>query len=77
MIGQPLHTLPRLTINLFSGGKHAGGQVSIQNVLIVPAAATTIDAGLATMYAVYQAATALIFEASEAAAQALMARILP
>jgi len=60
MIGQPLRTLPRLTINLFSGGKHAGGQVSIQDVLIVPAAATTIDAGLATMYAVYQAAAALI-----------------
>ena len=32
--------LPRLTINLFSGGKHAGQQVSIQDVLIVPVAAT-------------------------------------
>ena len=30
-------TLPRLTINLFSGGKHAGGQVPIQDVLVVPA----------------------------------------
>ena len=29
-------TLPRLTINLFSGGKHAGGQVPIQDVLVVP-----------------------------------------
>ena len=28
--------LPRLIINLFSGGKHAGGQVPIQDVLIVP-----------------------------------------
>src|SRR5882762_7212362 len=30
MIGQQTHKLPRLTINLFSGGKHAGGQVAIQ-----------------------------------------------
>ena len=37
MIGQPLRTLPRMTINLFSGGKHAGGQVPIQDVLRRPA----------------------------------------
>ena len=49
-------TLPRMTINLFSGGKHAGGQVCIQDVLVVPAAAKSIDEGLATTYAVYQAA---------------------
>lgn len=49
-------TLPRMTINLFSGGKHAGGQVCIQDVLVVPTAAKTIDEGLATTYAVYQAA---------------------
>ncbi len=30
---------PRLTINLFSGGKHAGQQVSVQDVLIIPMAA--------------------------------------
>src|SRR5688500_16337587 len=45
VIGQPLRTLPRLTVNLFSGGKHAGGQVPIQDVLVVPAAAKTIDEG--------------------------------
>ena len=59
MIGRPLRTLPRLTVNLFSGGKHAGGQVSIQDVLVVPAAARTIDDGLATVYAVYQSAARL------------------
>jgi enolase len=53
-----LGSLPRLTINLFSGGKHAGGQVPIQDVLIVPAA-RTIDDGLAAAYAVYQAAADL------------------
>jgi enolase len=57
--GLPLATLPRTTINLFSGGKHAGGQVPIQDVLVVPAAARTIDDALATTYAVYQAAADL------------------
>ena len=58
----PAPALPRLTINLFSGGKHAGGQVPIQDVLVVPVAARTIDEGLATVYAVYQAAAALCAE---------------
>jgi enolase len=52
--------MPRMTINLFSGGKHAGGQVAIQDVLIVPAAAATIDEGLVMASAVYQAAVRLI-----------------
>src|SRR2546422_4735292 len=38
-----LQTLPRPTINLFSGGKHAGGQAPLQDVLIVPASAPTMD----------------------------------
>jgi enolase len=59
MIGQPLRTLPRLTMNLFSGGKHAGGQVSIQDVLLVPAAAKSIDEGLAVVYDCYQSAAKL------------------
>lgn len=54
-------TLPRLTVNLFSGGKHAGGLgPAIQDVLIVPSAAETIDEGLAVVYAVYQSAVKLI-----------------
>jgi len=52
-------SLPRLTINLFSGGKHAGGQAPIQDVLLVPTA-RTIDEGLATVFAVYQAAAELV-----------------
>jgi enolase len=48
--------LPRPTINLFSGGKHAGGQVEIQDVLIVAPAAATIDAALAIAFDVYAAA---------------------
>ena len=52
--------LPRPTINLFSGGKHAGGQVAIQDVLVVPVAAATIDEGLVATFAVYQAAADLV-----------------
>src|SRR5581483_203896 len=36
LTGRPAGRFPRLTINLFSGGKHAGRQVSNQDVLIVP-----------------------------------------
>jgi enolase len=54
-----LATLPRTTINLFSGGKHAGGQVPIQDVLVVAAAATSMDEALATTVAVFQAAAEL------------------
>ena len=48
--------IPRPTINLFSGGKHAGGQISIQDALVVPLAARTMNEALATTYDVYQAA---------------------
>lgn len=54
--------LPRPAINLFSGGKHAGGQVPLQDVLVVPIAASTMDEALAMTYAVYQAAAAFVGE---------------
>jgi enolase len=50
--------LPRMTINLFSGGKHAGAQVPVQDVLVAPIS-QTIDDGLAATFAVYQAAADL------------------
>jgi enolase len=55
-------TLPRLTVNLFSGGKHAGGQMPIQDILLVPVSATTIDRSLSDIYAVFAAATELTAE---------------
>ena len=58
----PLHTLPRPTINLFSGGKHAGAQIPIQDVLVVASAAATIDEALEMTCAVFQAAADLIAE---------------
>jgi enolase len=60
LLGIPLQTLPRPTINLFSGGKHAGGQSPIQDVLVVPASARTMDEALAMTYEVYQSAVELI-----------------
>src|SRR3954468_17901186 len=43
LIGDKPRQLPRLTINLFSGGKHAGGQIPIQDLLIVPHSRTIAD----------------------------------
>jgi enolase len=52
--------LPRITVNLFSGGKHAGQQVAIQDVLIVPLSATTVDESLAAVWEIYQCAADLV-----------------
>ena len=60
MMGASANTLPRLTINLFSGGKHAGQQVSVQDVLIIPMSARSIDEVLVTAFDVYQAAADIV-----------------
>lgn len=54
--------LPRPFINLFSGGKHAGGQVPIQDVQIVAVSAATVADALRMTVAVHQAASDLIAE---------------
>jgi enolase len=59
-MGQKDRRLPRPAINLFSGGKHAGGQVGIQDVLIIPISTTTMDDSLAMAFAVYQSAAELV-----------------
>nr|MBA2482113.1 phosphopyruvate hydratase [Planctomycetota bacterium] len=60
LLGEPPRRMPRLTVNLFSGGKHAGGQVAIQDVLVVPMAASTTDASLVATTAVFHAAGAIV-----------------
>jgi enolase len=55
-------TLPRLTINLFSGGMHAGAQVEIQDALVVPMSATTVSRSLEMTYDVYAAAARICAE---------------
>ena len=52
--------LPRPMINLFSGGKHAGGQVAIQDIQVMPVRAETADELLATVFAVFSAAADLL-----------------
>lgn len=59
LLGETRRALPRPTINLFSGGKHAGGQSPIQDVLLVPASAKTTDEALSVAFAVYQCAVEL------------------
>ncbi|MDK3157353.1 phosphopyruvate hydratase [Kamptonema cortianum] len=60
MSGVPTAYLPRPMINLFSGGKHAGGQTDLQDVLIIPWSARTFEQAMVDAYAVYQAAADLI-----------------
>ncbi|MBI4325357.1 MAG: hypothetical protein HY674_08850 [Chloroflexi bacterium] len=55
-------TLPRPTINLFSGGQHAGLQAPLQDVLVVPAAARSMDEALAMTFAIYQSAAELTLQ---------------
>jgi enolase len=62
LLGRIPDALPRPTINLFSGGKHAGGQVPIQDALVAPLVARTMDEALATTYRVYQSAARLALE---------------
>jgi enolase len=54
--------LPRPMINLFSGGKHAGAQVPIQDVLVAPVSALTMDQALVMATAVYRSAAHLCYE---------------
>jgi enolase len=61
-LGRTVDALPRPMVNLFSGGKHAGGQVSIQDVLVVPLAAGSIDEALAMVFEIYQCAAELTRE---------------
>jgi enolase len=58
-LGQPAKTLPRPAINLFSGGKHAGGQSPLQDVLVLTSSARTIDETLAMTFEIYQCAAEL------------------
>ena len=58
LAGTNLEFLPRPTINLFSGGKHAGGQVPIQDLLMVPGQ-DTVGNLLECAYQVFQSAASI------------------
>jgi enolase len=57
LLGERPSKLPRPTVNLFSGGKHAGSQVAIQDVLIVPTGAPCLAEAFDQVAAVIRAAT--------------------
>jgi enolase len=52
-------TLPRLIVNLFSGGMHAGQQVPVQDVMVVPIHTRTIHETMSTVYDIYYSAAEL------------------
>jgi enolase len=56
--GQP--ALPRPMINLFSGGKHAGGQIALQDVQVMPLCTTAVDDTLAIVCEVFARAAELV-----------------
>ena len=58
VLGNASPSLPRMTVNLFSGGKHAGGQVAVQDLLVVPQTNSISDA-LAMTFEIYQCAAEL------------------
>ena len=64
--GAPL--LPRLSVNLFSGGKHAFDQVALQDVLVVPAPGYSVAASLAMVYDIYQTAAEMVAKQYQARA---------
>jgi enolase len=57
--GGTVERLPRPTINLFSGGRHAGAQAPLQDVLLVTLSAQSVDQALATTFRIYQSAAEL------------------
>lgn len=59
LVGRTAARLPRLTVNLLSGGLHAGGQVSVQDILVIPQD-RTIHESLATVASVYDAGVRLV-----------------
>jgi enolase 1/2/3 len=60
LLGSDPRSLPRPTISLFSGGKHAGGQIPIQDVLVTTISAQTVDDALAATFDIRRAATELV-----------------
>jgi enolase len=55
-------TLPTPMVNMISGGLHAGGNLDIQDVLIIPVRATCYSDALETIVAMYRAVGAVLKE---------------
>jgi enolase len=55
-------TLPLPMVNMISGGLHAGGNLDIQDVLIIPVGASSYSQALETIVAIYRAVGAVLGE---------------
>jgi len=53
-------SLPRPMVNLLSGGLHGGGNMPIQDILVVPLRAKTFAESMELVWRTYQAARALV-----------------
>lgn len=60
-------TLPLPEIQIFGGGAHAGRRIDIQDLLVMPVAATSMDQALAMVAEVYRAAGDLMAAAGKRA----------
>lgn len=60
-------TLPLPEIQIFGGGAHAGRRIDIQDLLVMPVAATSMDEALAMVAEVYRAAGDLMAAAGKRA----------
>jgi enolase len=58
----PVLTLPLPMVNMISGGLHAGGNLDIQDVLIIPIAPARYSAALEMVVAIYRAVGAVLAE---------------
>jgi enolase len=60
LLGESPSRLPRPTIQLFGGGLHAGGQVPVQDVLVVSISASTVDDALVMTSDIYRSAQEIV-----------------
>jgi enolase len=65
LIDHDIKTMPRPMINLFSGGKHGGGQIVLQDLLVMPVSAKTTADVLRITYDTYYAAADLCHQRYE------------
>ncbi|MBF0278975.1 MAG: phosphopyruvate hydratase [SAR324 cluster bacterium] len=62
LTGNTPNCLPRPMINLFSGGRHAGGQVALQDIQLMPLSVKTMSGVLEMVHEIYYCAADLLKE---------------
>lgn len=67
LAGDAIPRLPLPQVQIFGGGAHAGGRVDVQDFLVMPVGAKTLDQAFAWIAEVYRAAGELMAEAGSLA----------